>query len=401
MGKSKTAPCWTFFLLEEDDKAKCKLCGEIYSLGTGATTSLNRHLDTSHSHEFSKEKERLNSKKRKADINTFFGPCPKSMKTEKIQGASSSSNFFSQQTLADSLKRSNEKKNGWASDSAEAIDINTKLAEWIVLSNSSFNSVEEESFKLLINLLQPKYNMPGRLKLKEIITGDLYTSVEHQVAEIVAKSEYISMTTDLWTCDHAKHAYISLTAHCMFRNYTRQCIILNAEPFPENHSSENITKYIKQMIGEYNIPSYKVNCIVSDNAPSMLKGIKDSGFEGLPCFTHTIQLIINKSLFQQATIKDILKKSKSIVGHFSQSSNAARELSELQAEYELPKHRLLQDVTTRWNSTKIMFERLLEQKPAVNAYCCDHNLPFITPREWELMGTLVKILAVFHDLTEL
>ena len=299
------------------------------------------------------------------------------------------------------MKRSNEKNNDWASDSADAIDLNTKLEEWIVLSNRSFNSVEEESFKLLINSLQPKYNMPGRLKLKEIITGDLYTSVEHQVAEIVAKSEYISMTTDLWTCDHAKHAYISLTAHCMFRNYTRQCIVLNAEPFPENHSSENITKYIKQMIGEYNIPSYKVNCIVSDNAPSMLKGIKDSGFEGLPCFTHTIQLIINKSLFQQATIKDILKKSKSIVGHFSQSSNAARELLELQAEYELPKHRLLQDVTTRWNSTKIMFERLLEQKPAVNAYCCDHNLPFITPREWELMGTLVKILAVFHDLTEL
>ena len=109
----------------------------------------------------------------------------------KNTGSQFQFNFFSQKTLADSLKRSNEKKNGWASDSAEAIDINTKLAEWIVLSNSSFNSVEEESFKLLINSLQPKYNMPGRLKLKEIITGDLYTSVEHQVAEIVAKSEYM------------------------------------------------------------------------------------------------------------------------------------------------------------------------------------------------------------------
>ena len=125
----------------------------------------------------------------------------------------------------------------------------------------------------------------------------------------------------------------------------------------------------------------------------MLKGIKDSGFEGLPCFTHTVQLIINKALFQQATVKDMIKKSKAIVGYFSQSSNAARELLELQ-EYDLPNHRLLQDVITRWNSTRFMFKRLLEQKPAVNAYCCDHDLPVLTSSEWELMETLEKILEV-------
>ena len=299
------------------------------------------------------------------------------------------------------MKRSHEKKNGWASDNPKSIDLDLKIAKWIVLSNNPFSSTEVESFIELLNTLEPMYNIPGRLRMKNIITGDLYTSVEAQVAEIVATSAYISMTTDLWTCDHAKHAYISLTAHCIFPNFTRQCIVLNAEPFPESHTSENITEYITKMIEEYDIPRYKVNCIVSDNAPNMLKGIKDSGYQGLPCFAHTIQLVINKSVFQQATVKDLLKKSKAIVGHFSQSSNAARELLELQEEYDLPKHRLLQDVITRWNSTKIMWKRLIEQKPAVNAYCCDHNLSFITPREWELMETLVNILEVFHELTEL
>ena len=92
MGKLKKAPCWAFFSLEKDDKAKCTLCGRIYSLSVNATTggiptsTLNRHLDSDHQYEFSKEKERraeLDSKKRKADINTYFGPCPKSLKTEK------------------------------------------------------------------------------------------------------------------------------------------------------------------------------------------------------------------------------------------------------------------------------------------------------------------------------
>lgn len=330
----------------------------------------------------------------------MFGPCPKSLKTTLSQGASNSSDLSYQQTIADSLKRSSEKKNGWAPDAPQSIKLDQKVAKWIVRSNSSFNAVEN-TLKELIYTLEPRYNMPGRKRVKTIITEDLYTSIQSKVAEIVAQSEYVSMTTDLWTCDHAKHAYISLTAHCMFRNYSRQCIVLNAEPFPESHTSENITEYIKKMINEYDIPTEKVHCIVSDNAPNMLKGITNSGFEGLPCFTHTLQLIINRALFQQVTVKELLKKSKAIVGHFSQSSNASRELLELQEEYDLPKHRLLQDVITKWNSTKIMWERLFEQKPAINAYCCDNNLSFINPREWELMETLVKVLEVFHELTEL
>ena len=120
MGKLKKAPCWAFFSLEKDDKAKCTLCGRIYSLSVNATTggiptsTLNRHLDSDHQYEFSKEKERraeLDSKKRKADINTYFGPCPKSLKTEKT-GSKHQFRCFSQQTLAESLKRNHEKKNG-------------------------------------------------------------------------------------------------------------------------------------------------------------------------------------------------------------------------------------------------------------------------------------------------
>lgn len=34
---------------------------------------------------------------------------------------------------------------------------------------------------------------------------------------------------------------------------------------------------------------------------------------------------------------------------------------------ELPKHKLIQDVSTRWNSTYDMFSRYIEQQPAVFA----------------------------------
>ena len=52
---------------------------------------------------------------------------------------------------------------------------------------------------------------------------------------------------------------------------------------------------------------------------------------------------------------------RKLVGHFKHSTLAMAALKEKQEQLNLDKHRLIQDVSTRWNSTYFMFERLLEQ----------------------------------------
>ena len=202
MGNTKKAPCWTFFSIENEGKVKCKLCGISCSLGVGnlgAMSGLNRQLENKHPVEFSKEKEKvaeLNSKKRKASSNTYFGPCPKSLKTSINQGASSSSTVFSQQTLSDSLKRSEEKKNGWAADSPKAIDLDIKVAKWIVLSNSPFTAVENESLKVVFTTMEPRYNMPGRKKdTRNYNRKSLHISSNASRRNCRKISKYIPVTT--------------------------------------------------------------------------------------------------------------------------------------------------------------------------------------------------------------
>ena len=115
------------------------------------------------------------------------------------------------------------------------------------------------------------------------------------------------------------------------------------------------------MLSDYNIAKNKVHIIVSDDAANITKGIHIAGCQSLPCFLHTLQLVIKDSLQDQRIIAGAIAQCRSIVSHFSHSSLACAKLNELQ-EHKIPQHSLVQDVTTRWNSTFLMLPRMVEQK---------------------------------------
>ena len=67
---------------------------------------------------------------------------------------------------------------------------------------------------------------------------------------------------------------------------------------------------------------------------------------------------------------------------------------------------LRQDVTTRWNSTFLMFERFLELKPALlemmnqAEYSAHHKcLKLIKERDWTTIANAVSVLRIFYEIT--
>ncbi|KAM8831632.1 E3 SUMO-protein ligase ZBED1-like [Spinachia spinachia] len=63
--------------------------------------------------------------------------------------------------------------------------------------------------------------------------------------------------------------------------------------------------------------------------------------------------------------------------------------------------KLLQEVETRWNSTYLMLQRLVEQREPVGAALAGlhHDIPFLTAEEFHTVGGCLSLLSPFHDAT--
>jgi hypothetical protein len=178
-------------------------------------------------------------------------------------------------------------------------------------------------------------------------------------------------------------------------------VVLRVKPFPGSHTANNISNTLQEVVDDYNIPPYKIHVVVHDNAANMIKGIADTGYNSLSCFLHTTQLVIHDAIFEQRLIKDIITNCRQITGHFNHSQLAYTKLQDIQTQNNLPHHKLIQDVSTRWNSTYMMLERIFEQKSAIAAYCAQvPNLPVFDANKWALVGKCSTILKTFHETTQ-
>ena len=196
-------------------------------------------------------------------------------------------------------------------------------------------------------------------------------------------------------------SFLSLTAHCIFPNFDTQ-VVLFAQPFTERHTAVNINDTIDNMINEYKIPKHKIHAIVHDSASNMVKGVKDSQYNSLACFTHTTQLALNDCIFEQPSVKTLEQKCKKIYSHFNTSYVAMSRLHGIQKELGHKELVPLNNNLTRWDSTFIMFERTLQLKTDIIVFTSRYNglNVEITPHEWITMSKLLELLGLFHSITK-
>lgn len=129
--------------------------------------------------------------------------------------------------------------------------------------------------------------------------------------------------------------------------------------------------------------------------------------QGVRCAGHTLQLCINAAL-KKDPICRVIAAARRLVGHFKKSAKATAALTDKQKQQKVAEHKLIQDVSTRWNSTYLMLERLLEQRWPVTAVLSDPGTTHrsdcdldLTTAHWRIAEDIVSVLRPMVTLTEL
>ena len=236
-----------------------------------------------------------------------------------------------------------------------------------MLKTGTWRNFDCEGFRRVMAAAVPRYTLPSAKYFRTTLLPELYDAVTSGMISVLATAQHISFTTDGWTTAQCTDSLLSVTAHWVDDAWQQKSALIAACPICGSHTAANISSLITENLAKWHISHDRIHVFLRDNAKNMANDLRDAGVPSVPCFAHTLQLCVKRGLSSQRAITDAVAVCRSLVGHFSHSTLAKDELSKIQATVpNTPSHSLIQDVATRWNSTFLMLQRLIEQrKPLV------------------------------------
>ncbi|XP_072400407.1 E3 SUMO-protein ligase ZBED1-like [Diabrotica undecimpunctata] len=246
-------------------------------------------------------------------------------------------------------------------------------------------------------MLNLNYELPSRKVLSNSLLSASYEHCVTKLRTIVVTTRYVAITTDGWTSINNEGFY-AITAHFIDDDCKMKSGLLPSFKFVGQHTSENISEQIKKTLSEWQVDNKIVAC-VTDNAANMVKAVQLAKWWHVPCFAHSLNLIVQSSL---PKITDTVNKVKSVVEFFKRSSSATEKLQINQKRMGIEVLKLKEDCPTRWNSTFDMLRRFLQNKEPVQSTMGILNipsLPILSPEDWYIIENCCDILYIFNEMT--
>ena len=141
--------------------------------------------------------------------------------------------------------------------------------------------------------------------------------------------------------------------------------------------------------------AHSLNLVVQDSSKTVWR-------HHLLCFAHSLNLVVQDSIKKDTAVCTLQQQCKDIVSHFHRSVKSAEKLWNVQKQLKVPEHKLVQEVSTRWNSTYLMFERIVEQFEAITTALCllGQNHLCLKNEDKEYISGCLKVLKQFLEATK-
>lgn len=235
MSGRKRSRAWDFFEEIEEDKTKvkCTLCNCVISRGgsgrNASTSGMSNHLKLKHKN----TPETVSSSVNASEDNNSAS-LPSTSRVTSNKEPSHTQGTHTQQTLQQAFITN------WDISDSRSKEIHNAIAEMIAIDNQPISIMENKGFKRLLHLLKPKYKLPGRKYMSEVVIPTIYEKVKNLIKTEISKAKAVSITSDMWTCLNNMLSFLSFTAHWLDENFVLQHRVLQMKHFTGSHSGDNI-----------------------------------------------------------------------------------------------------------------------------------------------------------------
>ncbi|XP_006007424.1 zinc finger BED domain-containing protein 4 [Latimeria chalumnae] len=390
LSSKKTSKLWNHFSICSADSTKviCMHCGRTISRGKKptnlGTSCLLRHLQRFHSTVLENSDN---------VSETVLTSCSSDLQMSS-NTCSQGSSFF------------DETSDKFSDSHPVAKKITNLVAEMIALDLQPFSFVDNVGFSRLLEYLQPQYSLPSPSYFSRTAIPDMYENVKQIIVSHLkeAESGIVHFTAGIWMSNQTRE-YLTLTAHWVtFESAVRtqgedyHCsALLNVSQIDCDYNGISIQKQLEYLWETWIVSSgLHVGFTVTDNQ-GIGKTLNESEHSSVQCFGHTINLIVSEAIKSQRMVQNLLSIARKICERVHRSAKAKEKLSELQKEYCLPQHQLIQDVPSKWNTSFHMLERLIEQKRAIDEMSIECSFrELISCDQWEVMQSVCHALKPFE-----
>ena len=138
-----------------------------------------------------------------------------------------------------------------------------------------------------------------------------YQSSIQALQATLSTVKYVALTTDMWTSRQSEGC-ITVTCHYVLDDWKLSSVVLAMVNFSQSHTSVCIAEQLGKIVGKWSLRA-KVVCVVTDNAANCVAAIRLLGWRHLPCFVHTLNLIVKYGMKSDTVVVEVQKKCKAVV----------------------------------------------------------------------------------------
>lgn len=108
----------------------------------------------------------------------------------------------------------------------------------------------------------------------------------------------------------------------MDQTWQMQACNLDTTHVDVQHTVDNKCGVPTKLCDEWGIAN-KTHAVVTDNAANMVSAVKKSHWKHIPCFSHTLKLVVKDAIKTDTVLDSILEECGAIVKFFHQSTKAS------------------------------------------------------------------------------